>query len=137
MRRFRLSRSASTPFGGVALGAAALALTLTLAACGSQLDPNDVVGAGGSVGQGGTVGGEGTTGGEFVDGGSTGGDTGSSSPLLHNVKKNTGKKSPLIIVLRFNTVDISLLFFLNTAVGRESTAVFRFMIIVRFWFNVR
>lgn len=82
MRRLRLSRSASTPLGRVSLGVAAVALSLTLAACGSQLDPNDVVGAGGfGNGQGGGTA-AGGTGGGFTDGGvdpgtSAGGDTGS------------------------------------------------------------
>ncbi|MDN4162542.1 ABC transporter substrate-binding protein [Nocardioides abyssi] len=73
LRRTRARRRA----GAVALGTLAGALTLSLAACGSQLDPNQVVGAGGTAAgvQGGAV-----AGGE-VPGAGTGGDLGAGGDL--------------------------------------------------------
>jgi ABC-type branched-subunit amino acid transport system substrate-binding protein len=66
--------------GSVALGVLAGALTLTLAACGSQLDPNQVVGAGGVAAgaEGGVVAGGDVPGAATGDAG-TGGDLGGST----------------------------------------------------------
>ncbi|MBC9734824.1 ABC transporter substrate-binding protein [Nocardioides marmotae] len=83
LRRHRARRRA----GSAALGVLAGALTISLAACGSQLDPNQVVGAGGtvvgadgSVATGGEVPGAGAAGGDLGAGGtSTGGSTGGTT----------------------------------------------------------
>ncbi len=61
------------------IGPAALALSVALAACGSQLDPETVAAANGSTGGlgSGTVGGEVLPDGTVADGGGAGGDVGS------------------------------------------------------------